>query len=108
MLLRGPLPKKAYKFMEPKYLKMLKESKTFFMNHLNNYPEEKLGSDNNEGSLTAKFEISSYTFNNGKSINPAFEKAFHSMQNGIKIGENSRNISLNNVTIHITFLDKRK
>jgi hypothetical protein len=102
MVIKPPLPKRVYKFMEPRYLKELKETKTFFINHLNNYPEEKLGSeigDNNEGTLITKFEISDYTFNNGKSNNPTFEKAFHSLQNGIKIGENSTNISLKNVSI---------
>lgn len=88
--------------MAPKRLKELRDSKTFYINHLNNYPEEKLGSeigDNNEGSLTTRFDIDSYTFNDGKPENPTFEKAFHSMQRGIHIGEGARNISLENVVI---------
>ncbi|MUV37126.1 hypothetical protein JNUCC1_00932 [Lentibacillus sp. JNUCC-1] len=102
MLLRLPLPKKVYKFMEPKRLKELQGSKTFFINHLNNYSEEKLGSeigDNDEGRLNTKFNIGNYTFNKGKPKNPIFEQAFRSMQRGIHIGEEANNVTLENVVI---------
>lgn len=101
MYINPPLPQKAYKFMEARYLKELIKTKTFFINHLDNYPEEKLGTeigDDNEGKLTSVFEISNYTFNNGEPKNQVFEKAFHSMQNGVYIDESS-NVSFQNVSI---------
>ncbi|MCY7947656.1 hypothetical protein P8891_11620 [Bacillus atrophaeus] len=68
-------PRRAYKFMEPKWLEKLKNDSKFFINHLNNYPESLLGKnvgDDLEGRATKKIVFNNYTL--GSLRNEALEK----------------------------------
>ncbi|WP_108490787.1 hypothetical protein [Bacillus velezensis] len=56
-------PKKAYKYMEAKWLKKLMRDKKLFVNHLNNYPESSLGADvgdDQEGVANRHLNIKKY------------------------------------------------
>lgn len=58
------LPQKVYKYMAPKYLKMLEENEGIFINHLNNYPEKVHGSeigDDFEGHSTSVVNIDNHS-----------------------------------------------
>ncbi|MCY8169587.1 hypothetical protein MOC50_01935 [Bacillus inaquosorum] len=56
-------PKRAYKYMEAKWLKKLMRDKKLFVNHLNNYPESRLGvniGDDQEGVANKYLNIKEY------------------------------------------------
>ena len=104
------LPKMIYKFMKPEFLKQLMDTQEFFINHLNNYPEEKLGrevGDDTEGTFEAGFKIDNYTFNSSQVnpyYNPNFEKAL--MQSGFIGGiDNVVNLSISNSTFTNRIVD---
>ncbi|PRR87334.1 hypothetical protein C6W23_18445 [Bacillus atrophaeus] len=68
-------PRKAYKFMEPQWLEKLKRDSKFFINHLNNYPEEVYGNaigDNLEGHASKNILLENYTL--GSLMNKRLEK----------------------------------
>ncbi len=62
------LPKKVYKYMKPEYFKKIQKDKKIFINHLNNYRQDKHGSeigDDWEGILNAEVNVDNYQYGSG-------------------------------------------
>lgn len=99
------VPQKVYKFMDPYYLNLLKRDKKFYINHLNNYKEDELGSevgDDKEGILTTKVAIEKYTFGSGNNV--AFENSFNNIQEIFDVRGN--NVTIKNGTLETRYSNR--
>lgn len=59
------LPDKVYKYMSLKWLHNLETTNEIFINHLNNYPEDKYGTeigDNLEGNTSIELKINQFLY----------------------------------------------
>ncbi|WP_096269514.1 hypothetical protein [Paucisalibacillus globulus] len=101
------LPKKVYKFMKPQFYNKIQKDKCIYINHLNNFREDKYGSeigDDFEGILKAEFAIENYKYNQGEFYNPHLENTLERL-NFIKV-DNTSTVDISNSTFRTNFNDK--